>query len=326
MCLDTRTCAAGCTADGDCAASERCSSSGGCVAKTGCGADADCSTGQRCTASGTCAQSCQGPGSCGSTAECLGSGTCAPKCTAASDCAAGQKCSTVGACVPTDGCGAKEDCASGRLCDSLGRCVDDCRTTGCNMGATCASDGQCLPSNPDGGPTTCGGELFQAAKVNSNMLIAFDKSGSMNDPIVMGSGGPSKWSIATTAIKQITTQYDTQIQFGLTLFPEGTTTQQRCVPAPISVTVGDARGMQIATALDGAAPGGSTPIGAVLTAAGMVPELADATRANYVMLVTDGTETCNGNGVMSAATNLRAEGHQDLRGGLRRRGRRHQPL
>ena len=307
-CLATKTCAHKCTTDANCTSAEKCSTSGGCVPKTGCGADADCGSGQACTSTGECAQSCQGAGSCGSTAVCLGSGTCSPKCTTAADCQAGEKCSSVGGCIPTAGCGAKADCAANQLCDSLGRCVNDCHTIACNPGSTCGTDGICQPANPDGGAATCGGQLFQAAKVNSNMYIAFDKSGSMADPVVMGSGGMSKWSIATSAVKQVTAQYESQIQFGLGLFPAGGGNSQRCVPAPTAVSVGNARAGQIAAALDLAGPGGSTPIGGVLTAAGLVPELVDPMRANYVMLVTDGTETCNGNGVMAATTNLASKG------------------
>lgn len=305
-CLDTKTCATKCASDMNCGRGEKCSSSKGCVPDTGCGADSDCLTGQACTSGGTCAQSCQGAGSCGSTAVCLQSGTCTAKCTTAADCAAGEKCSTTAGCVPNTGCGAANDCAMGQLCDSLGRCVNDCRTAGCNPGSTCASDGTCQPAAPDGGAMSCGGELFQAAKVNSNMYIAFDKSGSMRDPIV--NNGPSKWEIATSAIKQITTQYESQIQFGLGLFPQADTNALRCVVPATSVQVGNQRASAIAMALDNTGPGGNTPIGGVLTSAGMVPELVDATRANYVMLVTDGTETCNGNGVQAATDNLTQRG------------------
>jgi hypothetical protein len=305
-CLDTQVCAPKCAADSDCKSDEKCSSSGGCVPKSGCGDDRDCATGQACTSTGTCAQACSGSTSCGSTAVCLSSGTCANKCTTASDCAAGEKCSNAGGCIPVTGCGTNTDCGGGQLCNDIGKCVSDCRTAGCNPGAVCASDGTCQPAGPDGGMQSCGGELFQAVKVNSNMLIGFDKSGSMNDPIVPN--GMSKWVIATTAIKQVTTQYDAQIQFGLMLFPAGSGTAQQCVPGPVSVSVGDRRAMQIGAALDQNSPGGRTPIGGVLTAAGAVPELVDPMRANYVMLVTDGTETCNGDGVAAATANLSQRG------------------
>lgn len=303
VCLETRVCAHKCASDSECAATEKCSASGGCVQKSGCGADADCGAGQACTAAGTCAQSCQGAASCGSTAVCLPSGTCAPKCTTASECTSGQKCSAAGACIPASGCGAVADCATGQVCDSVGRCASDCRVSGCNAGSSCSSNGECKPGAVDGG-SGCGGELFQAAKVNSNMLIAFDKSGSMDDPI----GGQSKWDIATTAIQQVTSQYDSQIQFGLMLFPLDNTRSGSCVPAPISVQVGPGRAAPIASALNANSPGGSTPIGAVLTSAGNVAELADPMRANYVMLVTDGAETCRGNGVQAATNNLASKG------------------
>lgn len=301
VCLDTESCATKCSGDAQCGANEKCSTSGGCVPKSGCGADGDCLTGQACNAAGQCVQSCQGAASCGSTAVCLGNGTCATKCSGQGDCPTGEKCSTTGGCVPFNGCGAKEDCASGQLCSSAGKCIADCNTAGCAPGATCApSTGECVATNPDGGPMTCGGELFQAAKVNSNMFIAFDKSGSMNDLI----GGQRKWDIATTAIKSVTSQYQSQIQFGLMLFPAGAASNQQCVPGPVSVQIGDQRASAIGSALDMNGPGGRTPIGGVLTAAGNVPALADPMRANYVMLVTDGTETCNGDGVAAATANL----------------------
>ena len=305
-CLGTQVCATKCASDAECASTEKCSATGGCVTRGGCGGDSDCMAGQACTAIGTCAQSCQGMGSCGSTAVCLSSGTCAATCTSAANCAAGEKCSAVGGCVPVSGCGTNSDCGGGQLCNSIGKCVSDCRTTGCNPGAACASDGTCVPAAADGGPMTCGGQLFEAAKVNSNMLIAFDKSGSMDDPIM--NGGMSKWDIATTAIKQVTQQYQSQIQFGMMLFPAGGTNSTQCVPAAVSVPVGNASAMSIASTLDMNMPGGRTPIGGVLTAAGMVPSLADPMRANYVMLVTDGTETCGGNGVMAATQNLQMRG------------------
>lgn len=307
VCLDTESCATKCTTDAQCAGTEKCSTSGGCVPKSGCGGDGDCLTGQACNAAGACVQSCQGAGSCGSTAVCLANGTCATKCTGPSDCAASERCSTTGGCVPMNGCGAKEDCAAGQLCSSAGKCINDCNTAGCAPGSTCnATSGECVASNPDGGPTTCGGELFQAAKVNSNMFIAFDKSGSMDDPIVMG--GQSKWDIATAAIKQVTQQYQSQIQFGLMLFPAGAGTSQQCIAGPVSVQIGDLRATAIGSALDMNGPGGRTPIGGVLTAAGAVPALADPMRANYVMLVTDGAETCNGDGVAAATANLQSKG------------------
>lgn len=301
VCLQTQTCATKCTSDAECA-NGTCSASGGCVPTGSCGANDDCAANQACVAPGTCAQRCTTATDCGAGQACLQNKTCSSACTTTAQCKAGEKCSAAGGCVPDTGCGSNADCTGGQLCDTLGKCVGDCRQGRCNPGAYCTSYGQCIATNnPDGGAPTCGGELFQAAKVNSNMLIAFDRSGSMSDQI----NGVSKWNIAKSAINQVAQQYQSQIQFGLMIFPAGGTTSTQCVPLqPPSVTVGPNTAGAIGTALDAGQPGGRTPIGGVLTAAGQVAELLDASRANYVMLVTDGMETCNGNGVQAATDNL----------------------
>lgn len=304
VCLQTQTCATQCSSDSACGAGNKCSKSGGCIPTGTCGANEDCASTQACVAPGTCAQRCTTSADCAG-GTCLPNRTCAAACTTTANCKAGEKCSLVGACVPSSGCGSNSDCASGQICDSLGKCTGDCRLGRCNPGAYCTQYGQCLPTNnPDGGAPTCGGELFQAAKVDSNMLIALDKSGSMSDQI----NGVSKWNIAKTAVSQVTQQYQAQIQFGLIMFPAGGTTATQCVPLPVSVPVGPNTASAISTAMNGTAPGGRTPIGGVLTYAGADGGLTDPNRANYVMLVTDGMETCNGNGVQAATNNLAQRG------------------
>ena len=302
VCLGTQICAPACQSDSDCAGG-KCSQAGGCIpATTGsCGNSDDCATNQKCVSPGTCAQRCVNGNDCAAGQACLPNQTCAAQCSTAAECKSGETCSAAGACVPTGGCGNNSDCASGQVCDALGKCVYDCRQGRCNPGAFCMPSGYCIATNnPDGGPPVCGGELFQAAKVSSNMLIALDRSGSMADPIA----GVSKWNIARNALNQVVRQYESQIQFGLQIFPTGNTTATQCTIPPISVTVGPNNADEIGAAMDAGAPGGRTPIGAVINACGQVQELQDPTRANYVMLVTDGMETCNGNGVQAATQNL----------------------
>jgi hypothetical protein len=304
-CLAIQTCATACSDDSTCSSTEKCSSSDGCVAKDGCGANADCPTGQVCNAAAVCAQSCQAnASSCGATAVCLSTNTCAPRCNTAANCGANQKCSKEGGCIAENGCGSKDDCAAGQVCDALGKCTSDCRISGCSSGGACRSDGTCAAAAADAGPASCGGQLFQASKVSSNMFIAFDKSGSMRELI----NNVSKWDLGTDAIKAVTQQYQSQIRFGLQLFPKADGRTDGCIPASVAVTVGDDRAAPIAAALDATGPGGSTPIGGALNAAGNVPELSDATRANYVMLVTDGAEMCGGDGEQAARNNLMQKG------------------
>ncbi len=282
-CLAIQKCAVSCKADADCGAGKKCSAAGGCVAQSGCGADGDCTTGQICNGAETCVRKCQATAECASSNVCLANGACAAACTAASDCGAGQKCSASGGCIATGGCGTQADCNAGQTCNAIGNCVDG-------------------PSAGDDAGSNCGGELFASTKVDSNMFIAFDKSGSMKDPI----NGVSKWNIATGAINKVVQQHQSQIRFGLMLFP--VSEQNECQPAPVSVPIADMQASAVASELSMNSPGGKTPIGAVLVAAGQVSELADTSRANYVMLVTDGTETCGGDGERAARNNLQDKG------------------
>jgi hypothetical protein len=234
-----------------------------------------------------CAQTAQCGGN-GTT--CLQSGVCAKGCAADSDCAGGEKCSASKGCVPKSGCGADSECATGQVCDGF-NCVTDCRTGGgCTNGNVCQANGRCVTPAQAGdggtGSTSCGGELFQATRVQANMLIVLDKSGSMNESV----GNTTKWLAASNALKGVTQQYGTTIRFGLWQFSSPT----QCDPGKQYVAVGDNTASAIAAALPAKADGNGTPIGGALEGARKTPELQDTTRANFVVLVTDGKENCKG--------------------------------
>jgi hypothetical protein len=232
---------------------------------------------------------CETTDDCGDSQVCLEIKTCAPKCTDASQCLANEKCSKSGGCVHQNGCGADADCASGTVCEA-GSCLAPCQTRTCAAGEVCMANGHCVNATSSS-PKSCGGELFEASRVQANVMIALDKSGSMNEQ----SGGAPKWQSAVKAIRELTSKHEAKIRFGLVLFP-GPGGDDICIPAPVAVSVGDAKAAAISQVLDANSPSGKTPIGAVLNACVGVPELNDAARANYVMLVTDGVETCNGDG------------------------------
>jgi hypothetical protein len=227
----------------------------------------------------------------GATVICLQSRACATKCTDNSACTDTEKCSTSGGggCVPKGGCGADNECAKGQVCEGV-TCVSSCATASCASGRTCQSNGHC--SDPVTGPTgpTCGGELFQASRVQANFLIVLDQSGSMEE--VLPAGG-SKWSLATAAIKTVTGQNEASIRFGLSMFPGAT----KCTEGSNFVPVSDAAAAPISASMPPNAKGNGTPIGAALTLASARPELTDPTRANFVLLVTDGMENCGGDPV-----------------------------
>lgn len=243
-----------------------------------------------CQCGGSGAQ-CTTQTQCGQAGVCLPIGTCAAACSATNNtCVAGEKCSQGGGCVPAGGCGADMDCASGTLCQ-VGWCAAPCSGMSCGAGQECRSDGHCalIPQGGAGGGGTdpsCGGELFQSTKVQANFLIVLDHSGSMMETIA----GTPKWDLAVGAVKSVTSQYQTQIRFGLSMF----STPLQCNPGMNHVPVGDNTAAAIAMALPATADGKGTPIGAALRLASMHPGLMDPSRANFVMLVTDGKENCNG--------------------------------
>ena len=209
---------------------------------------------------------CRNAGECAPSAMCL-AGSCVPKCASDSQCLPTERCSTAGGCVLKGGCGVSADCAAGLSCVAGGVC-----------------------SASDAGPASCGGELFKSTKVQANFLIVLDRSASMEEM----AGSTSKWWAASAAVQSVTSKNDQAVRFGLALYP-GIAGTARCQTGSVVVPIGDTKAATIAATLPADAVGNSTPIAASLEVASAAPELTDATRANFVLLVTDGQENCGGN-------------------------------
>lgn len=249
------------------------------------------------------APACRANADCPKAQVCLPVGACARTCTDTSQCLSGERCSPSGGCVAASGgCGTDAECAAGQLC----RPNATCGSGGTNAGATDAGGG---PSATDGGTSVdaggpysqtpedggqCG-ERFTPTSAEANLMIVLDKSTSMNDPI---SGNTTKWKAATAAVSQLLAQ-SSSIHFGLELFSVST---NKCTAEAGTIRVGIGAGT--ASAIDAAlatlpnADGHGTPIaaGGLAVAAGD-PGLADATRAEGVVIVTDGEENCGGDPV-----------------------------
>jgi von Willebrand factor type A domain len=172
-----------------------------------------------------------------------------------------------------------------------------CDTTdNCILGETCIS-GHCA----------CGGQVLTATAVPPNMLIALDRSQSMNTTVPGTS--MSRWDVATAAIKSLTTDHEATIRFGLVLWPGNsktcTSNEHSCRGTDDAVALDFGTSMDIGDYLDSAGRCSlMTPIGNTLSVLGTYAGFADATRANFVVLVTDGDENCGGDGP-AAATALR---------------------
>lgn len=227
-------------------------------------------------------------------------GQCAAKCDSDAQCVDGQTCSGGGGCISPGTCGSDLDCTSGQVCGTAGACVAACTASSCGGGQMCGPAGHCIPDassattpsagNAPGAAPTCGGEVFNTGKVEANFLTLFDKSGSMKDIV----GGEAKYPAATRAVNTLVREHESTIRFGLTMFPIGAQDHTECVPEPNSVPIGDNSADEIAKVLEARSPGGKTPLGAVVKTAHAVAALKDPTRSNFVLMVTDGMETCHG--------------------------------
>jgi hypothetical protein len=225
----------------------------------------------------------------------VGMGCSAPRCSVDAPCANGFICAPSGICLRA--CASDSQCGGG-TCNTSGVCVSP--TSGCAVSADCGAGMVCAPGgtcmaamNPavvDAGPASCGGQLFSSTPTEANVLIVLDRSGSMMESI---GSGRSKWAVATEAVRRVTSQnaMNPRLRFGLQLFSNNVSV---CNPGMIDVSVGAGNVTLISNALPTLANGRNTPIGAALNVAANSNELTDPTRANFVLLLTDGMENCSG--------------------------------
>jgi len=186
-------------------------------------------------------------------------------------------------------------------------------------GAPCATDADCPGGTCTGGYCGCGGDLYAAQGVAPNVLIAIDRSGSMESSPSGGGdgdggrggggGGASKWEIAKAAVAHLLEVYGNEVRFGLMLWPgldQSCDQGEDCGLGAIFVDVGDGTAAAINAFLAGAGTCQfGTPIGANVALTAGYAGLHDPARANYLLLVTDGQENCDGDPV-GAVTALRA--------------------
>ena len=262
---------------------------------TPCAQAEDCAAGQICATSGECLPtgSCAADPDCGA-AEFCAAGACAPRprCSApdAPGCPAGSWCSAIGDCITDGTCALDADCG-----------VDQCSVTGvCTPVGVCLDHGDCDEFEVcDAGTCVfggaCGDFSLPITFTPPDFAIALDRSCSMKD--AASADGPSKWAVAADALTQLTGDFDGNLRFGLTLFPD--TTAPACGQVDVAVPIGDATAGPIAALLAAAAgtddanyPDGPcvTNIDSAMAQVAELPALAEPTRPHYAMLVTDGKQ------------------------------------
>ncbi len=210
FCSANHTCIANgcCAAGADCGAGKTCVERGECdlcIELYTCELSSDCPPGYACNQSvnqcqltGQVCNSNDFTASCpGGELSCCASGTCCPF---------GQRCSTVGRCISFGDCNTAADCVAGFDCvdftcvppatnicpcpagqhcatvrDASGFEVSGCVADGSCAGSDCPNDFRCNGEYQCEVNPRCGNEeLTVGALVPPNVLIAFDRSGSMN--------------------------------------------------------------------------------------------------------------------------------------------------
>lgn len=208
----------------------------------------------------------QTPATCDNAAACNANQVCDPQ---SHECAGGLDCTTAA------------ECGAGALCDAGGACVKN--TTGgiCEGDTMCLSGETCME-----GYCGCDGVAFEATPVRPNMLIVLDRSVSMDES---GGTGGSKWTIAENSLNGLLDEYGTRARFGLNMFAD----DGWCGSGYTSVPPGDDTESDIRDDVASADPDSNTPIVATMASLVGYSGLMETTRPNYVLLLTDGAESCD---------------------------------
>lgn len=154
------------------------------------------------------------------------------------------------------------------------------------------------PSGTRGPGDTCEVHTVGSGRVAPDILIVLDRSLSMKPD----DGSVNRWDPSVSAIKQITSQLQSRVAFGLMTFSGGGGGgggNLSCAAGRVNVDLAPNTGDEIAQALDNIAPAGATPTAVTMQAArdylqNLVGGPDDRPSPKYVLLVTDGAPNCTG--------------------------------
>lgn len=163
-----------------------------------------------------------------------------------------------------------------------------------NTGGNSAGASGSGSSNAPG--DVCEELVVRATPNEPDMLIVLDRSESMEKDSTSGFPVQTmRWAPAVSAVKQITSELEDVVRFGLMVFPNEAS---RCSSGLLEVPMQLQAAAPIAMKLDGHKPGGATPL--AITLRGAENELLslgnepDAViRDQFVLLITDGAPNCS---------------------------------
>ena len=228
-------------------------------------------------------------------------------CTTAYECTSPQVCNPANqSCAANLACTTHTMCGKQAYCQESHICAPNVLRGPCDTDDNCVGQERC-----EAGRCGCGGELLTATAVAPNMLLTVDRSNSMVTNDVPGTNGDSRWTVARRVLKSLTQQYQGGIRFGLALWPgnqkqcEGSNDQTNCHGLNQGVAMNTGTATMIGNYIDTATTCNlGTPIGRTLNTLVSYAPLGDSSRDNYVVLVTDGAETCQDAGTGAAAATL----------------------
>jgi hypothetical protein len=199
-------------------------------------------------------------------------------------------------------------------------------------GATGGAAGAMPPISPTGGgPITGGGPSdsgvmgcavasVKSDLVPANILVVLDRSGSMNcnlppltdsaacekNPIQSDATQPTKWAVVKKALKDAVAALPPTASVGLSYFNSDDECGAISLPSVGVKLLTSAQIDALGANLDGAKPpqGGTPIVGATILAFKHLHQQAQVSGNKFVLLITDGAETCDAEKVSQLATEI----------------------